>query len=340
MIFKTYTRRTASFKQLVHYIASPKEKGKDPVLHNIDEDPKRLQMVINDFMRNSRHIFEAFYTKQTSKPVILHHEIISLSSFDKGKVTEEILNDLARKYLELRAPEAKAFGLSQFNTENPHIHLVISANKVESSEKMHISNKTFFSIRQEMDKYLAITYPQLKQSLLFTEGVKRKKGLGMETELKVTWYEQERIKRLKAAGKEITPSRKQIVRNTLLTAFTVTMDSSQFVNLLKDEGLTLYKRGKNLGVMNSEGMKFRLSTLGLEEVLRKTLYQWAAMPGRTAEEQRIEFEKLERKIVQWGFKEDIQLVLKEQLPSDLDLIFKEQRQRKRERGFKRRRILR
>lgn len=339
MIFKTYTRRTASFKQLVNYISHPIEKGKDPVLHNIDEDPKRLQMIINDFMRNSRHIFDSLYARQTSKPVVLHHEIISLSSNDKERVTEDILNDLARKYLELRAPEAKAFALSQFNTANPHIHLVISANKAESSEKMHISNKAFFSIRQEMDKYLAVTYPELQHSLLFTEGVKRQKGLNLEGELKETWYEQERVKRLKKAGKEVTPSKKQMLRNTLLTIFTVAMSKTEFVNLLKEEGLTIYQRGQNVGVIDREGMKYRLATLGLEEVLRTTLYQWAAMPGRTAEEQRIKFEKVERKITQWGFKEDIQLALKEE-PSDLDLIFKEKRRQKRERGIRRRRILR
>lgn len=339
MIFKTYTRKTASFKQLITYITHPKEKGKDPVLHNIDQDPRRLQMIINDFVRNSRHLFNSLYTKQYTRPVILHHEIISLSSYDKGKVTEEILNDLARKYLELRAPEAKAFALSQFNTENPHIHLVISANKFESSEKMHISNREFFSIRREMDRYLEKSYPELTHSLLFTQGVKKRKDISSEGKMKVSWYEQEREKRLKKTHKEITPSKKQLVRDVILTAFSVAMDSSQFINLLKEQGLTLYKRGQNFAVMNSEGMKFRLSSLGLDKILQQNFQQWAAMPKRAIEEQRIEFEKLQRKIGDLGFRQDIQLALQQQPPNEIDLIMKEQRQRKRDKGLGRKRRL-
>lgn len=338
MIFKTHTRRTASFKQLINYIAHPREKGKDPILHNIDQDPKRLQMIINDFVKNSRYLFDSFYSKQYTKPVILHHDIISLSSYDKDRITEEILNDLARKYLELRAPEAKAFALSQFNTENPHIHLVISANKVESSEKMHISNKEFFSIRREMDRYLEQTYPELKNSLVFSQQIKQNKEISRAT-MKVSWYEQEREKRLKRAGKEVTPSKKQMVRDAILTAFSIAMDSSQFVNLLKEQGLTLYKRGQNFGVENTEGMKFRLNTLGLEQTLQQNFQQWAAMPKRLEQERAIELEKVQQKIANLGFKEDIKLAVQSQPPNEIDLILSEQRQRKRNKGLGRKRNL-
>lgn len=333
MVFRCHSRKSRSFKQLLLYMNTPQERGKRPVFHNLETSQNNLVKIANEFMRHSGYI------KPRENGVFLYHHVLSLSSYDKEKVTEQVLNNIARKYLELCAPEAKAYALAQFNTDNPHIHILISANKLESSEKIRISKKDFFSMRREMDKYLANKYPELEQSLIFDREISRKKDLSTEEEMKVTWYEQERVKRLKAANKEVTPSKKQMVRNTLLTAFTVAMDSKQFVNLLKEEGLTLYKRGQNLGVIDREGMKYRFSTLGLEEILRKTLYQWAAMPGRTAEEQRIEFERVERKIAQWGFKEDIELALKEQ-PSDLDLIFKEKRRRKRERGIRRRRILR
>lgn len=313
---------------------APQEKGKQAVYHNLITNKNNLTQICNEFMRNSRYI------KPRSNGIILHHEVISLSSLDKELVTEHILNSIARKYLELRAPEAKAYAVAQFNTNNPHIHLMISANKLDSAEKMEISNKQFFSIRREMDRYLEQSYPELKHSIIFTDkNLSKKKTIRSDGKMKVSWYEQEREKRLKRAGKEVTPSKKQLVRDAILTAFSVAMDSSQFVNLLKEQGLTLYKRGQSFGVENSEGMKFRLNTLGLEQTLQQSFQQWAAMPKRVMEEQRIEFEKLQQKISNLGFKEDIKLALQQQPPNEIDLILKEQRQRRRDKSLGRKRRL-
>lgn len=311
---------------------APQEKGKQAVYHNLITNKNNLTQICNEFMRNSRYI------KPRSNGIILHHEVISLSSLDKELVTEQILNSIARKYLELRAPEAKAYAVAQFNTNNPHIHLMISANKLDSAEKMEISNKQFFSIRREMDRYLEQNYPELKNSLVFNQQIKQNKEISGTT-MKVSWYEQEREKRLKRAGKEVTPSKKQLVRDTILTAFSVAMDSSQFINLLKEQGLTLYKRGQSFGVENSEGMKLRLSTLGLEQILQQSFQQWLAMPKRAMEEQRIEFQKLQQKISNLGFKEDIKLALQQQPPNEIDLIMKEQRQRRRDKSLGRKRRL-
>jgi REP element-mobilizing transposase RayT len=332
MIFRCHARKSRSFKQLLLYMNAPQEKGQQPVFHNLITNENNVMKIANEFMKNSSYI------KPRQNGVVLYHHILSLSSYDKEKVTEQILNNIAHKYLDLCASEAKAYALSQFNTENPHIHLMISANKFDSSEKIRISKKEFFVIRREMDRYLEQNYPELTHSLLFTKQIKQKKEISGTT-MKVSWYEQEREKRLKRAGKEVTPSKKQLVRDAILTAFSVAMDSSQFVNLLKEQGLTLYKRGQSFAVMDNEGMKFRLSTLGLEETLQQNFQQWAAMPKRAIEEQRIEFEKLQRKIGDLGFRQDIQLALQQQPPNEIDLILQEQRQKKRDKGLGRKRRL-
>lgn len=117
MIFRCHTRNSRSFKQLLLYMNTPQERGKRPVFHNLETNENNLVKIANEFMRNSEYI------KHRQNGVFLYHHVLSLSTSDKEKATEQTLNDLARKYLELCAPESKAYALAQFDTENPHIRV-------------------------------------------------------------------------------------------------------------------------------------------------------------------------------------------------------------------------
>jgi len=123
MIIKSMSRKTPSFAQLVDYIDKDGSKGNYYTYNLYNDDQLSIK---REFFENSKLI------KKRKNGVYLYHEIISL---DKGENISlnrqaEILNDLTKRYIESRSPNALVFGKIHFDKQNVHFHLLISANEV------------------------------------------------------------------------------------------------------------------------------------------------------------------------------------------------------------------
>jgi hypothetical protein len=66
------------------------------------------------------------------------------------------------------------------------------------------------------------------------------------------------------------------MKATLESIFETAENGRHFTNLLEKEGLTLYQRGKQHGVISEDGTKYRFSRLGLAE-------EWEALDKRMME---------------------------------------------------------
>jgi hypothetical protein len=162
MIVKSMSRKTASFGQLLKYINAPKEKGRFAILHNLRAAVDYPQQIEAEFLENYNHIREG-----RKDGIVLYHEVIAITKEDREHDTEEMLNDLAREYLRWRAPNALAYAKAQFDTDSPHLHLMISGNLIESKRKLHLERAEFERIKRKLERYQVEKYPQLSHSIVY-----------------------------------------------------------------------------------------------------------------------------------------------------------------------------
>ena len=333
MIIKSLTRKTASFRQLLSYINAPEGKGKSAISHNLKSHPDNLKAIGKEFAENAR------FCPKRINGVILYHEILSLAEGDRENVTEEILTDLCRKYLELRASDAIAYAKAHLHSPCPHLHVIISGNLIESPKKLRLSKTKFERIKRELERYQKERYPFLTHSVAFS-GEKEK----TRSEQKKKRPEQERDRRMREQG-EKQLSRKEAVRRRAEECFALAESEDDFKSRLKAAGLEFYMRGKHAGVKDAtDGKKYRFNTLGIDEKHREALSLWQQLSRRKKEIEAVTAEKLRRELRELGFAGEALSVLSfggEGLPEEqrsrkkeLERILdgKKQRARAKERG--------
>lgn len=100
--------------------------------------------------------------------VVQYHEIISFSPEDRVVLTRDpgILMDMARKYLDIRAPNSMAIARPHFDEEHIHVHLMISGNQFQSKETSRISRMAFDRVKQQLNEYQLNQYPELSNSVV------------------------------------------------------------------------------------------------------------------------------------------------------------------------------
>lgn len=230
-------------------------------MHNFPAYVEKASEVEREFLKNARH------RKPRKNGVVLFHEVLSFHEADASLITPEILRDIARYYLGLRAPEALAYGVVHGDAKNPHIHLVISGNLVKSNQCLRLSRSAFARAKQETERYQRGRYPLLKHSLVQERRQETERG-------SVTVAEMARDKRLSLAG-VVSVSRKEEVRRFLLRAMQGSPSESAFLSLLEREGYRFYVRGKHRGV-EYQGRKYRFKTLGIEAAYSRAQEGWAS----------------------------------------------------------------
>ena len=144
MVIKSLSRRDpASIGQLLGYI-SREGAGDRPLLHNLPLSASAdLTAAAAAFLEN------AALLPERKNGIAYYHEILSLSGCDQPQATAEMLLDLARHYLQLRAPAALAYGRVHFDPgpqKNPHIHLAISANLCGPRKKLRLTKAAFRAV--------------------------------------------------------------------------------------------------------------------------------------------------------------------------------------------------
>ncbi len=248
------------------------------ITHNLRASGDDLVAVQREFLKNARSL------PPRKNGNILYHEIISFSDLDWDSITPTILESLTRKYLELRAPYALAYAQGHFDTDCPHVHIMISANNCKSTRRLRLSRAKFSQIKRSMEAYQRQHYPFLKHSVVLNSNGK---GPNQQARVRQSRKENERDRRLrKEDGKSL--SRKQQIRDLVVQQLVAGRSAKGFFLRLKILGLHLYKRGKHFAVHDlagdpsspAVGRRYRLSTLGLQEAFEKALSQWKTLPER------------------------------------------------------------
>ena len=256
MIIKSMARKQPSFGQLIAYMNKDSDQTGDTLFsRNLYANSMNSNAVEREFLKN--HKLLAKHSNRNS----LYHELITLEQNPKlsHKNANQILKDLAEKYLAERSPDNIVFGRIHHNRAHPHIHLMISSNAVRSNKRTRIGRARFSQIQVNVENYKIHKYPNLDQHRTY-------QSHSTSEVPKLSNREAEQILR---TGKL---SAKQKLAQTMRTAFSQTQSMDELSAKLKAEGFRLYKRGKHMGLEPiGEGRRIRLKTLGLENSLQRFL---------------------------------------------------------------------
>lgn len=178
-VIKSMSRKDSSFGQLVSYLHK-----EDPVFGQlvgyINKDSARsshvqtllynLPGVAPDDVNGITQAFKDndAFRRERKNGVVQYHEIISFSPKDRSILARDpkILMDIARKYLDLRAPHSLAIARPHFDEKHIHVHLMISGNHYQSSETSRVSQKAFEQVKHQLNEYQINLYPELSNSVI------------------------------------------------------------------------------------------------------------------------------------------------------------------------------
>lgn len=235
MIIKSLSRQAKSFDALYSYLT--RDTNYTLNAFNLYADPYHKSEIVKEFLENAR------YLKKSRGKNYYYHEIISLAKNNLPiQEQEKILDDLAKKYVSLRAENHLTFTALHTDKEHTHIHLMISANMHMGTKRERLSKKEFNTIQKELEQYVATCYPELEQTKHYNKDF------------------------------EHFQSKKEELLFKLDEIFKKSTSRDLFEQICKSHEIEFYTRGKNTGVIFSD-KKYRLKTLGkLDEYEKLTAH--------------------------------------------------------------------
>ena len=300
MIIKSMSRKNPSFGKLLAYFSEADQPGK-PFGHNLSANVFDTEAVRQEFLENYR------YLPPRKNGNVLYHEVLSFSDLDRPKVTQEIIENLTHKYLDLRAPFALSYAQAHFQeTGCAHVHVMISANNRGSHRRVSLSRAAFAQVKRQLEKYQKAKYPFLEHSVVFDSSKRR------QTRVRQTRRESERERRLLKVGRR-EPSRKEQLRD-LIGEEISRVNSLEALNLrLKLMGLQMYQHGKLFCVLDhvgnptssAAGRRYRLKTLGFDEVLNRAIDQWRVSSKRLKAFEELDLRRAEHLWRAQGYRDQI-----------------------------------
>lgn len=248
MLIKSLSRKSNS-SQLIQYVLrySLKEghaKDKDDATlilrHNLRSHS--IKNYIKEFKVN-----ESFRLYKRKDSVTLFHNIISFSPRDKELITDSILKNISKKFVELRGTNSLYLAVAHKEKAHTHLHVIVSGVQLNGYSS-RVSKQQFKHIKIELDKYQQEKYPELVHSLIPHEKVSQKS-------------KEEIIQ----AVQQIRQTDKQTLLKILEEKYTKASSIDDFLKRLKEETYEPYYRNNKLQGVTIEGRKFRLKNLGYDE---------------------------------------------------------------------------
>lgn len=161
MIIKTFARKSPNFPQLIHYITQDRPHNQQPLRFFQCLPSQEIASIIQAFQENDS------YRIPRKNGNACYHSILSFHTLDNAFITPNILYDLIRQYIQLRAPHTPCFAQSHHDKEHVHIHVLIAGNQYKSTQTTRQSRKEFYQLRVTLEQYQQKHYPQLQHSLVY-----------------------------------------------------------------------------------------------------------------------------------------------------------------------------
>src|SRR5688572_28504463 len=96
----------------------------------------------------------------------MNHVIISFHANDREKLSQEILQDIAQKYIDLSADAALVVAVPHFEKDHLHVHLAISGVDCFEGKSLRMSKADFADTKEKLQDYQREKYPELEHSIV------------------------------------------------------------------------------------------------------------------------------------------------------------------------------
>ncbi|MBX7226410.1 MAG: relaxase/mobilization nuclease domain-containing protein [Chitinophagales bacterium] len=220
-----------------------REQGESFTLqHNVKG--KTIPSWVKQFEKN-----EAGRVHQRSNSVVIYHDVLSFSNRDTKNLSLEKIEDMGRKYIELRNENALYIAIPHQDKDHWHVHFCISGVEI-SGLANRVSRGEFANIKKELERYQIEKYPELSNSIVHHDTPKKKEILS-EKEFQLT-------KRTKM------PSERVKTKELVGRIYKESNSKEDFYKRLGDAGLKTYNRGGRVYGIDGD-RKMRFSTLGFDE---------------------------------------------------------------------------
>jgi len=256
MIIKSMARKRPSFNQLIAYMGRDAGASFTRNLYDSGDHPARIARA---FERNYGHL-----TVRKNGNALYHEVIVLPPQPHLSKERQDaILRALAERYCTLRAPDNLAYGRIHQDTDNSHIHLMLSANPARSSRRVRLSKARFAEIQAQLEREARAHFRDLQDQPIYDRTERISKNTKTKTQ------EHSLIQR---TGRR---SRKEVVRDHVEAAIQTAKSNADLSYRLRQSGFEIYQRGNRVGVRNlTTGARHRLSTLGLDHTLGELERRW------------------------------------------------------------------
>ena len=254
MLIKSLSRKSGGFGQLIDYISREKAvvkvNGKTLYEKHLLLGNKKDEW-IKQFKEN-----ESLRLTKRDKSNLMYHELLSWHGNDREVILRnpEMLRELAREYLNQRAPDSQALAFAHQDKEHVHLHCMISGLSFGSGRSNRISKEQFRTIKENMERFQREKYPEIKHSSI-THNLPPKSP--------ITDKEHQIIKRGKSTQRQALQEQLEgIIKNC--------NSKEQFYRRLEDTGLKTYSRGgKVYGVEQENERNIRFKSIGIEDKLNE-----------------------------------------------------------------------
>lgn len=218
-----------------------KDKENAELIHRENLRSRSIAGYIREFNENEAN---RLYKRKDS--VKLYHNIISFAPDDKNLITDPMLKDIVKKFIELRGKNNIYLAVRHQETLHKHLHIIVSGVQLNGYSS-RVSKQQFKHIKTELDKYQQEKYPQLVHSL-----VNHEKNRG-EANTKL-------IERIKTSRQ----TEKQKLFATLEKIYKRATSAEDFLHKIKEQKLDVYNRNNAPQGIIIDGQKFRFSRLGFD----------------------------------------------------------------------------
>lgn len=234
------------------------------------EDEKQDMIVAHNLPSfDMNAITSAFLTndsyRRSPAKVRWYHEVLSFSPSDAQHIDYDVLDTIAKKYIEMRNPNALCFAVSHTDKAHPHLHFCFSGTEYRSRKTLRMDDKTFEDLRVGMEVYQMKHFPSLKNSLAYV-GKKRTQKQIAKGEQNTRKQKEYRAKQ--RLGKQQT--QKEKLSQLLLEVFKQSGSRTSFYDAIEQTGIGLSTRnGKVNGI--TANRKYRFATLGITNEMLQSL---------------------------------------------------------------------
>lgn len=240
-VIKILPRHSPSYGNLINYILKEGKNEKPQIItHNLHSNNPTL--ATKEFLQN-----ESFRTNIRSDQVYLYHEIISFNNLDSEKIKPEMLEDLARTYIQMRGNEGVYLGAVHQDKVHIHIHFCTSGIKLYTGQAMRLARDDLRQLKVSFQQYHQRKFPEIEKSNC--EHGKSKQYIKNNQ-----WQIQNRN------------NMKTQIRDTVQECLEKANTQKEFLELLRENNLNHYERkaGEITGIVMDDNNKFRFSRLDID----------------------------------------------------------------------------